>query len=159
MKLDTSGLQQTMDMFDKLDNASPQMLDDAVKAGINVVADEMRSQISILKTSDNFEGYEGKHYPSKKDVQGLLDSMGYTKTQTKSGGIMDAKVGFDGYNDVKTKKYPKGHANQMIANSINKGTSFLTAQPFFNRTKNKSQQSAIDEMQKSLDKSIKSVVK
>lgn len=159
MKVDTSGLSQTIDFFEKLDKGSPEVLEAALKAGINIVADEMRAQITVLKTSDNYEGGNGKHYPSKKDVQGLLDSMGYTGTKTQAGGVMDVKVGFDGYNDHITKKYPKGHANQMIANSINKGTSFLIAQPMFNRTKNKSQQQAIDAMQKSIDESIRALEK
>lgn len=158
MSVDVTGLQEAIKMFDELDRKSADILKDAVKDGINVVTDEMRSQIFSLKTSDEYQGGNGKRYPSKNDVQGLLDSLGYTPTKTQ-GAIINAKCGFDGYNKNVTKKYPRGHANQMIANAINKGTSFLIAQPFINRTKNKSQQACIDTMEKSITKGIESADK
>ena len=154
MKLDASGLQETMKMFEKLESKSSEMLEDAVKDGIEVVTDEMRREISSLKTSDEYQGGNGKRYPNREDVKGLEESLGYTPVKVR-GAIINAKAGFDGYNTHTTKKFPRGHANQMIANAINKGTSFMIAQPFFNRTKNKSQQDCIDAMQKSLDQSIK----
>lgn len=156
MSVKVTGINQTEEIFEKLFEASDEMLDAAMKAGANVVADEMRSQIHSLKTSDEYQGGNGKKYCSQEDKKGLLDSMGYTGVRTKSG-IKDVNVGFDGYNKHITKKYPKGHANQMIANAINKGTSFLIAQPFINKTKNKTKQSAVDAMLNSVDSSIKKI--
>ena len=75
------------------------------------------------------------------------------------GSKFDINTGFDGYNSHITKKYPKGHANQMIANAINKGTSFLQAQPFINRTRSKARNAAVEEMQKELDKGIKKLTR
>ena len=41
------------------------------------------------------------------------------------GDYINAKVGFDGYGSIPTKKYPKGVPNQLVARSVNSGTSFL----------------------------------
>ena len=47
----------------------------------------------------------------------------------------------------------------MIANAINKGTSFLIAQPFINRTRNKAKTDAVETMQKELDREIERLTK
>ena len=73
--------------------------------------------------------------------------------------MFDIKCGWDGYNNNVTKKYPKGHANQMIANAINKGTSFMIAQPFINKTSRKAKAEAIDEIQRVIDAEISKLSK
>jgi hypothetical protein len=50
--------------------------------------------------------------------------------QQDNGGYWNVKVGFDGYNEHRTEKYPNGHPNSMIARSIEGGTSFLKPMPF-----------------------------
>ena len=47
----------------------------------------------------------------------------------------------------------------MIANAINKGTSFLQVQPFINGTRSKARNAAVEEMQKELDKGIKKLTR
>lgn len=151
--VNVKGLTETMKMLEKLDIDTDSIIEDALRDGISEVTDEMRREISTLKTSDAYEGGNGKRYPSKKAVKGLLDSLGYTPIKLK-GSVFDVKCGFDGYNNVITKKYPRGHANQMVANSINKGTSFMPAQPFINRTKKAAQAAAIEAIQKKVDEEI-----
>ena len=60
--------------------------------------------------------------------------MGIAKMKRKEGGVFDVKLGFDGYNEVKTKKYPNGQPNAMIARSINSGSSYMRRQPFMDMT-------------------------
>lgn len=155
--ISTKGLTETLKMLEKIEGNTDSILEDALKEGIGVVTDEMRVEIQQLKSSDQRKKGELR-LPSKKDIKGLLDSLGYTPVKD-DGTIFNVKAGFDGYNDVVTDKYPRGHANQMIANSINKGTSFMQAQPFINRTKKASQANAIDAIQKKLDKEIDAISK
>ncbi len=155
--ISTKGLTETLKMLEKIEGDTDSILEDALKEGIGVVTDEMRAEIQQLKSSDQRKKGELR-LPSKKDIKGLLDSLGYTPVKD-DGTIFNVKAGFDGYNDVVTDKYPRGHANQMIANSINKGTSFMQAQPFINRTKKASQANAIDAIQKKLDKEIDAISK
>ena len=154
--ISTKGLTETLKMLEQIEGNTDSILEDALKEGISVVTDEMRAEIQQLKSSD--ERPKGLRLPSKKDIKGLLDSLGYTPVKD-DGTKFNVKAGFDGYNNVVTDKYPRGHANQMIANSINKGTSFMQAQPFINRTKKASQANAIDAIQKKLDKEIDAISK
>lgn len=157
--ISTKGLTETMKMFEQLAGDTDEIVEKAIKEGIGIVTDEMRREISSLKTSaDNEGGKQKQRYPSKKDIKGLLDSLGFTPVKL-NGSKFDIKSGFDGYNSVITKKYPQGHPNQMIANSINKGTSFMSAQPFINRTKKASQQQAVDAIDKVITKEIARITK
>lgn len=156
----TKGLTETMKMLEKLEGDTDKIIDKALEEGIGIVTDEMRREISSLKTATK-ESHPSKNkqrYPSKKDVKGLADSLGYTPIKM-NGSKFDIKAGFDGYNNVITKKYPRGHANQMIANSINKGTSFMVAQPFINRTKKKAQQQAVDAIDRVITEEISKITK
>lgn len=156
--LKTSGLTEVMKMLEQIGQNTDEIVAKATIAGASVATDEMRKEISNLRTSDQYAGGNGKRYPLKSDIKGLLDSLGFTPVRFNDS-IADVNVGFDGYNSSKSKKYPKGHPNRMVANSINKGTSFLIAQPFINRTKRKAQDACIAKMQEELDKEIKKLSK
>lgn len=157
-KVKTTGLTEIIKELEKLEANTDEILDEVTLEGAGVVADVMRAQIRSLKTSDEYEGGNGKRYAKPEDIKGLLDSLGYTPTQFK-GTKIDSNVGFDGYNSNKTAKYPNGHANRMIANAINKGTSFMVAQPFINRSKRQAEKKCIELMQLKLDQAIKKIVK
>lgn len=154
----TKGLTETMKMLEAIEADTDEIVEAALKEGIGVVTDEMRREIFALKTSNDYRAGDGMRYPPKADIDGLLDSLGYTPVQLRDSKF-DVKSGFDGYNSRKSKKYPGGHPNQMIANAINKGTSFMPAQPFINRAKNAAQKAAIDAIQKEIDKSISKLSK
>lgn len=157
-KVKTTGLTEIIKELEKLEANTDEILDEVTLEGAGVVADVMRAQIRSLKTSDEYEGGNGKRYAKPEDIKGLYESLGYTPTQFK-GTKIDSNVGFDGYNSNRTKKYPNGHANRMIANAINKGTSFMVAQPFINRSKRQAEKKCIELMQLKLDQAIKKIVK
>lgn len=157
-KVKTAGLTELLKQLEALEGNTDDILEDVTLEGAGIVTDVMRSEIKSLRTSDEYEGGNGKRYAKPEDVKGLIDSLGYTPTQFK-GTKIDSNVGFDGYNSNKTKKYPNGHANRMIANAINKGTSFMIAQPFINRSKRQAEERCIETMQKKLDEAVKKFVK
>lgn len=152
-KVTVKGLTETVKMLEKIEKDTDSILEEALTEGGGIVTDTMRAELNQLKTSDEFQTGNGKRYCRPEEKKGLLDSLGYTPVRMK-GTVFDINTGFDGYNSNVTKKYPKGHANQMIANAINKGTSFMIAQPFINRTRNKAKTDAVEEMQEKLDKEI-----
>ena len=153
MSIKIKGLEDTLKELERLNKNSPEMLEETVKAGVQIATDEMRKQINQLKTSEAKPKKGQKRYPTKKEVQGLKDSLGFTPVRWNDT-LIDANAGFDGYNEQKTKKYPNGHANQMIANSINAGTSFMQAQPFIRKAANAAKTSVLSEMQKKLNEEI-----
>ena len=157
-KVKTTGLNETLKMLESIERNTDEILEDVLREGAMIATDEMRSQISKLRTSDEYEGGNGKRYAKKSDVQGLLDSLGFAPVRFNNS-VVDSNIGFDGYNNDRTKKYPKGHANRMIANAINKGTSFMIAQPFINRTKKAAEAKVNEVMQKKLDEEIQKLTK
>jgi HK97 gp10 family phage protein len=122
-----------------------------VYKGMEVVADKMRSEVEGLKTSKQYKT-KGKRYCTENEKKGLVESFGVTPISARNY-IFDANAGFDGYNEY-VRSEP---ANPMIANFINRGTSYMRAQPFINRTKRVAETKAVEAMQKSLDDVIKSL--
>ena len=115
---------------------------------MEVVADKMRAETEALKTSKQYKTKE-KRYCTENEKKGLVESFGVTPIGSRNY-IYDAKAGFDGYNEhIKSKP-----ANPMIANFVNRGTSYMRAQPFINRTKRAAETQAYQAMQDELNKVI-----
>ena len=93
-----------------------------------------------------------------KQRAGLHKGLGIAKMQ-QDGKLTNVKIGWDGYNDIKTKRWPNGQPNQMIARSIERGTSFMKANPFVKRAVNRTRKAAAAEMQNVLDSEIEKIMK
>lgn len=156
MKLTTTGITETLKMLESVEGNTDEIFKDALEAGINVVTDEMRAQIQALSTSK--ENDIEKHYPKERDKKALLDSLGYTPVGLQ-GSKYNMKSGFDGYDNHKTKRYPLGHPNKVIAKSIERGTSFMTAQPFMSRASKKAKSKALEAMDETIQKELKKITK
>lgn len=104
----------------------------AVYEGTRVVADAVRDGIKTIpdqtRPPQKEDGYIYKGlYPDQK--KGLEEGLGISPI-TKEDGAWSARVGFEGYNGHKTKKYPQGQPNQMIAASTERGTIYRQKTPF-----------------------------
>ena len=92
----------------KLAENSKQVAEKAIKAAADIVADEIRRNLSgVLSTEATGE---------------LMDSFGITPVLEDKSGDWNAKIGFDGYDKRKSKKYPKGIPNQLKARALESGT-------------------------------------
>lgn len=128
------------------------LADEALHIGADIIADEMRKQIDNLKTTD--ENYRtDKRYCTKREKRLLQKELGYTPFSFW-GEKYNIKVGFDGYG-YPTPKYPNGIPTQLVANSINKGTSFMIPQPFITRCQRYARRKAIDAMMEYFEKTLK----
>ena len=149
----TSGLDDVVREFEKL--ADPKECETVFKAvcyeGTKVMADCMKSQINALKTTKQTKTNKNeKRYCSEKEKAVLLKEMGVSPIRGDGDGY-DAKVGFDGYYENSKGKQV---AVQILANSVNHGTSFMHAQRFIDRTKRSGQAQSIDAMGDALDREI-----
>lgn len=157
VKITTFGIDDFIAQLQRIENDTDPIMREVMKDGINEVADVMKAQLRGLKTVDDKTWKKtlkkGKRYATRGEKEGLIESMGYTHTDLRES-VYNAKVGFDGYNKTKTKKYPKGQPNPMIANFIDRGTSYMIPQPFISRTKSQSKAKALEKMQKRLDGEI-----
>ena len=138
--------------------------DEAIGAGVyamaEVVADKVRANIQALPTVSNEaniatyrQGYSRLSDPEK---QGLLDGFGVSPMQDDSG-YKNVKLGFDGYNSVKTKKYPNGQPNVLIARVTESGSSYRQKTPFVRPAVNASRKEALEKGREAVDRVLEAV--
>ena len=138
--------------------------DEAIGAGVyamaEVVADKVRANIQALPTVSNGaniatyrQGYSRLSDPEK---QGLLDGFGVSPMQD-DGGYKNVKLGFDGYNSVKTKKYPNGQPNALIARVTESGSSYRQKTPFVRPAVNASRKEALEKGREAVDRVLEAV--
>lgn len=140
--------------------AKDDIIGSAIYGAAQIVADEIRSQLSGIPTDEAYGTPSNPTSgPKEAQVSGLLDSLGIAKMQDDGTGFLNVKVGFDGYNRLKTKRWPKGQPNQMIARSIARGTSFMQAHDFMKKAMSKVRKRAIDSMRQTIDAKIGEIMK
>ena len=152
-------LDKFVKQLEELTDKSEEMCKRAIYDGGKIVGDEMKRQIAHIPVLPE---HPGKHTEmitgaTEAQIDGLVESMGLAPIQHYGRGL-NTKVGFDGYNSVKTKKYPNGQPNMMIARSINAGTSFRNKFPFVERAANNSKLLAEEAMATSLQGAINAIV-
>lgn len=115
--------------------------------GAKVLAEETQKEISGLKKELN-----------ALQRQGLHEGLGIAH-MWKDGGMTVTKIGFEGYNGIRTKRWPKGQPNAMVARSIQRGTSWMMPNRFASRAARKAKARAIKAMQMEIDDSIMAIMK
>lgn len=158
-KITFKGLSEYEVQLSKLGKAAEGMIRKAVYSGAGVVADEIRTGIENLPI---VSGYGTKEEPlpggvTKAQKQGLLDGLGLTPMRNDNG-FQNVKIGFDGYNKTKTKKFPNGQPNTLVARGVESGTSWKKKKPFVRLSVNKAKPVAEQTMQTILDNEIKKIM-
>ncbi len=129
------GISQYVSSLTVVDANTLPCIKKAVYAGAKVVADEIHAEIEALpEDRENFHAtpdYKTSGI-SKRQKEGLLNGFGISRIEN-DGGVVNCKVGFEGYNDVETDAYPHGQPNPLIARSVISGTSFRQKNPFVAR--------------------------
>ena len=129
--------------------------------GARIVADAVKTEIAEIPT---FEGYTHGSENNKlvgitrRQKEGLVKGFGITPMRNEDG-YYNVKLGFDGYNNVPTRKLPSGQPNVMIARAINSGTSFREKNPFMDRAVRKSRKKAEEVMIKTAESEFKKLTK
>lgn len=153
-KITLKGLDEFVGKLDSYSKKATEAATAAVYDGAAIVADEIRKSIEDLPVQGGFVPPGTKRTGLQPEAkQGLLDSLGISPMQ-KKGGAVDVRVGFDGYNKIKTKQFPKGLPNQMIAREAESGNSFTPAFHFVRKAINRSRKKAVAAMQEAFTKKI-----
>ena len=153
------GLDEYVLALESLSNNSEKILKKSVYKGAGIVADAIKSELRSLPIDNSFGSEENLiRGLSNRQKRDLINSMGISPIE-HDGDYINAKVGFDDYGSIPTKKYPKGVPNQMLARSVNSGTSFRKKNPFVNRAVNKSKKEAQKQMAEVIDEEIKKELK
>lgn len=109
--------------------------------GAAVLANEVQEEIKGLKEL------------TPEARQGLHDGLGVAHFWHE-GEATVTKIGFEGYNSKKTKRWPKGQPNAMIARSLIRGTSWQRANRFTQRAAKSARQKCVEAMRKRFDTEI-----
>lgn len=154
------GLSNYIAYLQSIEAVTDEMIGEAVYDMAKVVADKVRANIEALPAVSNEaniatyrEGYSRLSEPEK---QGLMDGFGVSPLQDDSG-YRNVKLGFDGYNSIKTKKYPQGQPNALIARVTESGSSYREKTPFIRPAVNAARKPAEKAGQAKIDEKIKSI--
>ena len=151
------GMDEYLAKLGNLEFAAPGLVGQAIYEGAKVVADQVRAEIEALPTAES-KRVAVPRDPTQVEKDGLLDGLGVAKKKNDSGYI-NVKIGMDGYNTDKTKKYPRGKPNAMIARSIESGSTVMKRNAFISRAVNKTKKEAEAAMQKVIEEGIEKIVK
>ena len=156
MKLQVGkGMDEYLAKLGNLEVSAPQACEKAVFDGAKIVADRIKENIKGLPVQDKYEEYATGIKTVQKE--GLLRSFGIAKCRNDNGYI-NVKAGFDGYNALKTKKYPSGQPNAMIARTFEAGNSHTKKHPFVAPAVRATKEQAEMAMQMTIDQEINKIM-
>ena len=152
------GLDEYLQNLQRVEKNTPEIVGKVVYGMADIVADAVREEINALPAEPDVEALRSWSKDTRtpltvKEKKGLQKGFGITK-MLEEDGYYHVKLGFDGYNDIKTKKYPKGQPNVMIARAIESGSSIRDKHPFIRPATNKSRKSAEKRAQTIIDDEI-----
>lgn len=154
------GLDNYIAYLQKINLLSSDMVGEAVYDMAKVVADKVRANIEALPAVSNAANIatykQGISHLSEPEKQGLLDGFGVSSIQDNDGYV-NVKLGFDGYNSVKTKKYPNGQPNALIARVTNSGSSYRQKTRFVDKAVSATRKQAEEAGRAKIDEKIGAV--
>lgn len=148
------GLDEYVAKLESLSRDAEEHIGKAVYDGAAIVANRVKSAISDLPVAQTY-ARDGEMIRTITSAQkaGLMSGFGIARMQ-KDGSYYNVKLGFDGYNGQKTKKYPSGQPNSMIARSVISGTSFRAPNDFMSRAVSGAKGPCEAAMKKALEEAI-----
>lgn len=129
-KMKIYGLDKYAKILDEMSSQTVQVVGEGIYEGANILANTIRQGIQSIRTEGPSD-WERERREEQK--QGLANSFGIAPLQDDNG-FYNVKLGFEGYNNIKTPSYPNGQPNVLIARMYNSGTSVLSKQSFFDRS-------------------------
>ena len=132
--LKINGVDQVEVIFGTLVGSTEGIVKASLYEGASIMADELRRETKRLKQNEPGKPREEnakKIYCSVTDLEKneLLASLGIMKFSYADGGHRTL-IGFAGYGRRKTKKYPRGLPNPLLARSVSKPSSMRRGRRF-----------------------------
>lgn len=157
------GMDEYAAYLQRIGKNTREILGAGVYAMANTVADAVRKNIEALPAKPDIEGIEAYRQGRKAQLtisekKGLQEGFGISPMQNERG-YLNVKLGFDGYNKVKTKKYPKGQPNVLIARITESGSSYRKKTPFIRPALRQTQNEALKKGQEAIEEKIKQAEK
>ena len=149
------GLDEAMKRLEDLGARTDELMSKALYEGAKVMADGLKDAIRALPEDSGYKkAGELRNVVDPKDKEDMLSHMGISKFRTQTGSVY-ARISFDGYGQVKTKKFPNGRPVVLIARSINSGSSVRMKHPFIKPTVTQYKSAAMEAMRKVVEDELK----
>ena len=131
----------------------------AIYEAAGMVADAVDAKLAAVPTDERW-GMAGavKAGPREAEARSVYNALGIAKMQDDNGFI-NVKIGFDGYSPLKSLRWPNGQPNQMLARSIERGTSFMAANPFVKPAVASTRGAALKAIKNIMDNEISKIMK
>ena len=149
-KFTSKGLREYERYLENIGKSTPEIIGKGVYTMADVITNSIRAEIDSMPSETDRKGLAAYQKKPKEQApltesqkKGLQEGLGIAKMQNDNG-FLHVKVGFDGYNSIKTKKYPNGQPNAMIARALNSGTSFRPKTAFVDIAVRKARKQAVD---------------
>lgn len=156
MKFRFKGVQEYINKLEKLSDMPTEFkaIEEAVKAGAAVVADESRKGLESVDEDDRRYVKPGEKRTGLRRVQkvGLLNSWGISDPDIQRNYI-NVKTG------VSREKNKLGEPNVVVARRLERGTSWMNANPVISKANRRSRQRCVDAMMEVVDKYIDNCMK
>lgn len=157
-KIQFVGIDEYIAQLQKVHGGAHRYIGRAIYAGADVMADGVKEAIRNLPTDDDKGVKDMRSGLRSIQKEGLINSFGIARLRT-DGTFENVKLGFDGYNAVKTERWPQGQPNAMIARAAESGTSFMRKTPFMNKTVRAKKAQCETTMRAAIDREIEALVK
>lgn len=148
------GLNEYLEQLGNLEYQADGIAGQAIFEGAKIVADKIHANIASLPVQNGPVKNGVRRDPTQVEIDGMLAGLGIAKKQV-DGGFINVKIGMDGYNAHVTDKYPKGHANAMVARTINAGSTWMNRHPFIDDAVRATKKQAEEAMKEKIEESIK----
>lgn len=162
-KISFPGLKAYEDKISKLGANSEKFIKRAVYEGARVTADSVAARIAAMPAVTDAEALKAYRTRtacriSASQKQGLMENFGLS-TMRNDSGYINTKLGFKSYNSVKTRKYPNGQPNPLIASAAESGSIAMIKTPFMRPGVRAAKAAAEKIMGETIDDEIKKIMK
>lgn len=137
-KMSITGIDELQSKLSKISGPqSRRILEAAVKDGADIVADKVRANLNSVLSGTSSGALAG--------------SLGISPVDTDSKGMVNAKVGFDGYDS-------SGTPNPLKAAVLEYGSRRQQARPFMTPAKNATQGAVKKKMAETIEREIEKIM-
>lgn len=153
------GIDDYITQLEKLEDFSQEMIGQSIYSGAKYVADHVKEAINTIPVDDRRFVWSGdRRGISPEQKEGLLEGFGIASMRNDNG-FLNVKLGFSGYNSVRTKKFPNGQPNLMVARMVESGTSFMPKYGTISKAVQSAKKQCEEEMRKALDDALEKETK
>ena len=158
-KAELKGFEDIYKILNNLSDNAEKILKNGLYEGAGIMAEELKAKLNsmpVVGDKENLGAYKrkGKYKLSFTQRKGLIESLGISPFGTTQKMEIETHIGFDGYNNIKTKKYPNGQPNQLIARIVESGSTYMDKTPFIRPALNSGKKRAEEKMKQTIEDEI-----